>query len=79
MLQEAKEIVTLLDENYGADRQVDKDLGGYIIILESKEDVEEIKANSIKGLFTEYTDYIKSDDGIDYYSSLFILSMTIPL
>lgn len=74
MLQEVEEIITLLDNNYGANRDVDKDLGGYIALLESKKDVSEIKANSIKGLLPEYTDIIKSDDGIDYYSSLFLLS-----
>jgi hypothetical protein len=74
MLQEAEEIITLLDENYGANRDVDKELGGYILIEESEEDVADIKANIIKGLLNEYTDVIKSDDGIDYYSSLFLLS-----
>lgn len=74
VIEEAEEIITLLDENYGANRDVDKDLGGYVALLESKEDVAEIKANSIKGLLPEYTDIIKSDDGIDYYSSLFLLS-----
>ena len=74
MLQEAEEIITLLDENYGKNREVDKDLGGYILISESEEDVADIKADIIKGLIEEYTDLIKSDDGIDYYSSLFLLS-----
>lgn len=74
MLRETEKIIVLLDENYGDNRDVDKDLGGYIAILESKEDVGEIKANSIEGLLPEYTDIIKSDDGIDYYSSLFLLS-----
>lgn len=74
VIEEAEEIITLLDENYGVNRDVDKDLGGYIVLLESKENVAEIKANSIKGLLPEYTDIIKSDEGIDYYSSLFLLS-----
>ncbi len=74
ILHESEEIISLLDENYGVNRDVDKDLGGHIVILESKEDVAEIKANTIKGLLPEYTDIIKSDDGIDYYSSLFLLS-----
>lgn len=74
MIQEAEEIITLLDENYGANREVDKDLGGYILIAESEVDVADIKANIIKRLLAEYTDIIKSDDGIDYYSSLFLLS-----
>lgn len=73
MLKEAEEIIILLDENYSQYREL-KDMGGYIAILESKEDVAKIKANSIKGLRPEYTDIIKSDDGIDYYSSLFLLS-----
>lgn len=74
MLEEAEEIITLLDDNYGANREIDKDLGGYIALLESKEDVAEIKANSIRGLLPDYTDIIKSYDGINYYSSLFLLS-----
>lgn len=74
VIEEAEEIITLLNDNYGTNRDVEKDLGGYIAILESKEDVVEIKANSIKGLIPEYTDIIKSDDDIDYYSSLFLLS-----
>ncbi|MFL0167927.1 hypothetical protein [Candidatus Clostridium helianthi] len=74
MLREAEEIMVLLNDNYGANRDIEKDMGGYIAILESKEDVAEIKVNRIKGLLPEYTDIIKSDDGIDYYSSLFLLS-----
>lgn len=74
MLREAEEIIALLDDNYGVNRDVDKDLGGYIALLESKEDVAEIKTNNIKGLLPAYTGIIKSDDGIDYYSSLFLLS-----
>lgn len=73
MLKEVEEIIILLDENYSESRELE-DMGGYITILESKEDVAEIKANSIKGLLSEYTDIIKSDDGINYYSSLFLLS-----
>ena len=74
MLKVAEEIITLLDDNYGVNRDVDKELGGYITLLESEEDVVDIKANIIKGLIEEYTDLIKGDDGIDYYSSLFLLS-----
>lgn len=73
ILKEAEKIIMLLDENYSESREIE-DMGGYIALLESKEDVAEIKTNSIKGLLPEYTDIIKSDDGIDYYSSLFLLS-----
>jgi len=36
MIQEAEEIIALLDENYGVNREVDKELGGYILIAESE-------------------------------------------
>lgn len=75
LIQEIEKIIDVLDENYGMNRDVDKDLGGYILIAESKEDIADIKANIINGLLIEeYTDVIKSDDGNDYYSSLFLLS-----
>lgn len=48
MLRETEKIIGLLDDNYGANRDVEKDIGGYITLLETKEDVTEIKANSIK-------------------------------
>lgn len=73
VIKEAEEIITILDENYGVDRNLE-DLGGYIIIAESEEDIADIKVNIIKQLLEEYTDLIKSDDGSDYYSSLFLLS-----
>lgn len=60
-----KEIIIELDDNYGVNREIE-DMGGNITLLESKEDVVEIKANSIKGLLLEYTDIIKNDGGIDY-------------
>lgn len=37
VLEEAEKIIRLLDNNYGANRDIDKDLGGYILLLESKE------------------------------------------
>lgn len=50
MLKEAEKIIALLDDKYRINRDVDKDLSGYIVLLESKEDVAEIKTNSIKRL-----------------------------
>lgn len=63
-----------MQEEYGAGREVDDDLGGYVLVLESENNVEELKADKLKGLLPEYTDEIKSDDGTKYYSSLFLLS-----
>jgi hypothetical protein len=70
MIKEIEEIIMALDDNYGAERQETE--GGYVLIAEEK-DIEYIKVNLTKGLLEEYTDIIKLNKGIDYYSSLFLL------
>lgn len=74
VMESMREVITTMNENYGADRNVDKDLGGYAVILESKEDVAEVKDNLLNGTIEEYTDKIDINNGETYYSSLFILS-----
>lgn len=66
----------MIDENYGdsESRDVDADLGGYVIIIDNEEDVKSIQSEILKDVIPEFTDEIKSDEGIIYYSSLFILS-----
>jgi hypothetical protein len=39
------EIATILDENYQRERDVEHDLGGYILIAETTEDVEAITSS----------------------------------
>lgn len=34
-----KEQLKILDENYVSERNIDADLGGYVLVLETKEDV----------------------------------------
>lgn len=58
----------ILDENYGDDRDIYKDLGGYAVIPESVSDVETIKQEIIKGTIPEDV------EGQIFCSSLFILS-----
>ncbi|GEM_PF-2121419 len=42
VIAKALEIATILDDNYGKQR-MERELGGYILIAEDKEDVETIK------------------------------------
>ena len=65
-----KEAINILDESYGADRKIDEDLGGYILIVEKEVDIKAIKENLLKDIIPEYTDNISKD----YTSSLFLLS-----
>ena len=68
-------MATILDENYGENRHVEKDLGGYILLVESEEDVVEL-VDRMENQFTipEFVDVISCSDGISYTHTLFLLS-----
>lgn len=38
-----QETLTILEENYGSDRDIEKDLGSYIVIVDSISDIAELK------------------------------------
>ncbi|HHD2584484.1 MAG: hypothetical protein E6638_09675 [Clostridium perfringens] len=68
------EIIDIINENYGENRDVDKDLGGYVLVVESLEDIKELKNGMLKDILPEYTDKIICSEGVNYTSSLFLLS-----
>ncbi|MGN0027058.1 MAG: hypothetical protein ACI33I_08680 [Clostridium sp.] len=68
------EIIEILDENYGEERDVDNELGGYVLIGENIVDIEILKQDKLKGLVPEYTDVIECKKGINWTYSLFLLS-----
>lgn len=71
-----KEIATILDTEYGKDRDVDGGDGGYILVIESKDEFEKLKDIYIdmEDVIAEYVDLIKVTGGKDYTNSLIILS-----
>lgn len=66
--------IALLDENYGDNRDIEADLGGYIVIAENIVDIEVLKQGNLQALIPEYTDIIESIEGVNWTSSLFLLS-----
>ena len=68
------DVINVLGENYGANRDIEKDLGGYIVIAENIVDIEILKQDKLKGLVAEYTDIIECSEGVNWTSSLFLLS-----
>ncbi|HBI7045956.1 TPA: hypothetical protein K8M79_003148 [Clostridium perfringens] len=74
VIQSISEIIEILNENYGENRNVDKDLGGYVLVVENIEDVKELKNGILKDILPEYTDEIICSEGVNYTSSLFLLS-----
>ena len=67
-------MITVLDENYGVDRDINNDLGGYVVIAENIVDIEILKQDKLQGLIPEYTDVIECSEGVNWTSSLFLLS-----
>ena len=69
-----KEIRDILNENYGANRDIESDLGGYVVIAENIIDIEILKQDKLQVLVPEYTDVIEVMNGENYTSSLYLLS-----
>jgi len=72
--ENAKGIITILNENYGDDRNIESDLGGYVVITENIVDIEMLKQDKLQDLIPEYTDIIECKEGVNWTSSLFLLS-----
>ncbi len=54
----------MLDDNYGANRNIDNDLGGYLLIAENIVVIEILKQGKLQGLIPEYTDIIECSEGV---------------
>jgi hypothetical protein len=74
VINSISETIEILDENYGVNRNVDNDLGGYVVIAENIVDIETLKRDELQGLVPEYTDMIECSEGVNWTSSLFLLS-----
>ena len=74
VIESIKVTIDILNENYGEDRDVEADLGGYIVIVENIVDIKIMKQDKLQGLIPEYTDIIECSEGVNLTSSLFLLS-----
>ena len=74
VIKSISETIDILNENYGENRDVDKDLGGYVLVVENIKDVKELRNGILKDILPEYTDEIICSEGVNYTSSLFLLS-----
>lgn len=74
VIEFVREIIVILNEAYGEDRNVESDLGGYVLIAENIVDIEILKQDKLQCLVPEYTDVIEVMNGENYTSSLYLLS-----
>lgn len=73
VIKSIHDTVNILEKNYGI-RDVEQDLGGYVVIAENIVDMEILKQDKLQGLVPEYTDIVECSEGVDWTSSLFLLS-----
>lgn len=74
IIRNISETIIIINESYGADRDIESDLGGYVVIAENIVDIEVLKQDKLQGLIPEYTDVIECSGGVNWTSSLFLLS-----
>ena len=74
VIESIKATIDILNENYGENRDIESDLGGYVVIAENIVDIEILKQDKLQGLVPEYTDIIECSEGVNWTSSLFLLS-----
>ena len=65
------DVLVILDDSYGASRDVQKDLGGYVLVLESSEDTEDLKDSMKVNLEAETFEYV--DEASGYLGCLLLL------
>ena len=73
-IESVKVTIDILNENYGESRDIESDLGGYVVIVENIVVIEILKQDKLKGVIPEYIDIIECSEGVNWTSSLFLLS-----
>ena len=58
VINSISDIIGMLDENYGVERNIEIDLCGYVLIAENIVDIKILKQDKLKGLVSEYTEKI---------------------
>ena len=61
-------VLYIIDYNYGSTRDVDTDMGGYVLIVENEADMAEL-AEIIDNRYYEYRDEVE-----EYYACMYLLS-----
>ena len=79
VIESIKVTIDILNENYGEYRNVESDLGGYVVVAENIVDIEILKRDKLQGLIPEYTDIIECSEGVNWTSSLFLLSSDVAI
>ena len=75
--QRIEETIALLNYHYGENRNIDKDLGGYVLVIEDNQDFDKFKktfSKEVSNITVEYSDIIFWEDKPSHTASLFLVS-----
>ena len=76
VVEQVQETLTVLDDAYGIERDMITDLGGYVAIIESTEDIQILKELRVD-IYTEYAEWmdkIQCKNGELWIKALYMLS-----
>lgn len=70
------EVLKILDDVYGEERDIDKDLGGYVLVIEENTDVEKLTQHFIDIAYDEpeWVDEILDENKEAWNQGMFIIS-----
>lgn len=76
VVKKIDELVQVLDNEYGFERDVDRDLGGYVAVVEQGADIEQLKESNldIEAEIPEWVDEVVVEGNVVWAVALFILS-----
>lgn len=66
------EVIQVLNDNYGAERDVKKDLGGFVVLIENKKDWKDLIG--LFGIDVKSFEYEEEIDDSEFVEKLFVLS-----
>ena len=79
VIESMKVTIDILNENYGENRDIESDLGGYVLIAENIVDIKILKQDKLQGLIPEYVDMIECSEGATLTFTLFLISSDVSI
>lgn len=76
VVEQVQETLTILDDAYGMERDIITDLGGYVTIIESTNDIQALQELRVD-IYTEYAEWvdkIQCKNGELWIKALYMLS-----
>lgn len=76
VVEKINELVQVLDNEYGPERDINRDLGGYVAVVEQAGDITQLKKSNldIEAEIPEWVDEVVVEGNIVWTVALFILS-----